>query len=98
MAQKNKMFDCRENDEADLLFCMIEATSVLSESFTQKVINIGLVIITNLPKNNEWVSDSILKLKEEMNWLCIFSDRFIGILISQLTLAYQKQLQLNQNL
>jgi hypothetical protein len=93
---KNKSFDCRGNDEADALLCMLESNSVLSESFQNKIRRIVLVILTNLKGNEDWVDKEILKLKQEMNWLLIFSDDFIFRLNSQLILSMQKQLKLNE--
>lgn len=93
---KNKMYNCEGNDEADSLLCMLESNSVLSESFTRKISNIVLTILTNLDNNEEWVNDSILKLKEEMGWLNIFSDEFKGKLIGQLLLTLHRQKELNK--
>lgn len=92
----NKSYNCGENKEADRLLCMLEANSVLSDSFNQKVTNIVLVIITNLDKNEDWVDTEIKKLKDEMNWLEIFSSKFIGTLIGQLVLSYHRQLTINK--
>lgn len=91
MENKNKSFDCKENEEADNLLCMLEANSVLSEDFTKKVRNIILVILTNLNNNEDWIEKEIIKLKEEMQWLTIFSEKFIGQLIGQLLLSFHRQ-------
>lgn len=92
----NKTFDCMGNDEADSLLCMLESNSVLSNSFTLKIQNIVLTILTNLDNHDGWVNESIIKLKEEMGWLNIFSDEFKGKLISQLLLTYHTQKRLNK--
>jgi hypothetical protein len=95
MSNKNKSFDCKGNEEADNLLYMIESNSVLSESFTQNVRNIVLVILSNLDKNEDWVEGEIIKLRDEMQWLTIFSERFIGQLIGQLLLSLNRQRALN---
>ena len=90
------MYNCGGNNEADLLLCMLESNSVLSESFTRKISNIVLTIVSNLGNNEEFVKNSINDLKAEMDWLLIFSDEFKRKLIGQLTLAYQRQKTLNK--
>lgn len=94
---KNKSFDCRGNEDADQLLYLTETVGILSEDFTQRIRRIVLVIITNLENNEEWVEEEILKLKEEMNWLSIFSETFKGMLIGQLLLAFQRQSTINKN-
>jgi hypothetical protein len=96
MKNKNKSFDCRGNEEADNLLCLLEANSVLSNEFTSKVRNIILVILTNLDKNEDWVEEQIKKLKEEMEWLTIFSDKFTERLISMLLMCFHTQMKLNK--
>lgn len=93
---KNKSFDCRGNEEIDQLLCLIEANSVLSQSFSQRIINICLVILTNLDSNVDWVESEIADLKVEMNWLSIFSERFISVITGQLLLGMSRQITLNK--
>lgn len=93
---KNTMFSCRGNEEADNLLCMLESNAVLSESFKLKIQNIILVILTNLEKNEDWVEEGIKKLKEEMDWLMIFSPEFKGMLTGQLLLTFHRQKALNK--
>ena len=93
---KNKTFDCRGNEEADNILCMLEANSVLSQEFTNKVQNIVLAILTNLKENEEWIEQHIIKLKEEMQWLTIFSEKFINQLTGQLLLTFHRQKTLNK--
>ena len=92
---KNRMYNCEGNEEADSLLCMLESNSVLSESFTRKISNIVLVIVSNLESNEEYITDSINDLRDEMDWLIIFSEEFKRKVIGQLTLAYRKQKTLN---
>ena len=93
---KNDTFSCQGNEEADQLLCMLEANSVLSEIFKTRIQGIILTILTNLERNEEWIENAILKLKEEMQWLTIFSDAFIYRLNGQLLLTYQRQKTLNK--
>lgn len=93
---KNTTFSCRGNEEADNLLCMLEANAVLSESFTRRIENIVLTILTNLEKNEDWAYEAIRKLKDEMSWIGIFSDEFKGRLIGQLLLTLQRQQTLNK--
>jgi hypothetical protein len=93
---KNKSFHCNENEQADQLLCMLENNAVLSESFTRKITNIVLVILTNLDGNQDWVESEITKLREELDWLMIFSEDFKGKLIGQLLLTLERQITLNK--
>jgi hypothetical protein len=93
---KNNIFDCKGNDNADQLLCMLESNSVLSENFSRKISNIVLTILSNLKTNEKWVEDSIKKLKEEMDWINIFSSEFKHNLINQLELTILKQKTLNK--
>lgn len=97
MENKNKVFTCQGNEEADNLLCMIENSYVLSEHFIEKVTRIVLVILSNLENNEEFVEQEIDKLKEEMQWLTIFSEKFIDRIIGQLLLSFEKQKTLNKN-
>ncbi len=93
---KNSTYNCGENDDADQLLCMLEANSVLSEKFCEKIQRIVLVIVSNLEGNEEWIESSINKLKEEMDWLNIFSKEFKGSLIGQLRLSLFRQETINK--
>lgn len=93
---KNKSFHCNGNEQADQLLCMLENNAVLSESFTRKITNIVLVILTNLDGNQDWVESEITKLREELDWLMIFSEDFKGKLIGQLLLTLERQITLNK--
>ena len=94
---RNKLYDCRGNQQADNLLYMLESTSVLSESFVRKISNIVLVILSNLDKNEEWVLENIEKLKSEMDWMTIFSEPFKSGLIVQLYLSYNRQKEIDRN-
>ena len=93
---KNKSFDCKGNDEADSLLCMLESNSVLSESFMQTIKGIILAILINLEGNEDWVEDRIKELKSELDWLIIFSPEFKSVLIGKLLLAFHRQKTLNR--
>lgn len=92
---RNKTFNCRGNNKADLILFMLESNSVLSNTFTYKIQSIVLVILTNLDTNKEWVRTEIDKLRSEMNWMLIFSTEFTEGLYDMLTLAMEKQIELN---
>jgi hypothetical protein len=92
---KNKSVWCGENEELDLLLTAIENTAVLSEKFSGKIIDIGLVIVTNLETNEDYVFNNIAKLHTEMKWMNIFSSEFIHMVNSQLLLAVQSQQKIN---
>ncbi len=94
---KNNRFDCKGNNDADRLLCMLERNSVLSEKFSDKIRHIILAILTSSEQNEKWIEDSINKLEEEMDWINIFSSGFKSSLIGQLRLTFSKQKTLNNN-
>lgn len=93
---KNKSFDCNGNVYADQILCMLEGNSVLSTSFTTKVTNIVLSIVSNLEGNHDHLENTIVKLKEEMEWIVLFNPSFTGRLIGMLFQAYHHQMALNK--
>lgn len=92
MKDKNTMFVCNGNKEADKLLCMLESNSVLSNKMTEKITNIVLVVLSNL----DWVESEIKKLREEMLWLDIFSESFIYKLHGQLIMTLELQIYLSK--
>lgn len=96
MKDKNTMFVCNGNEEADKLLCMLESNSVLSNKMTEKITNIVLVVLSNLGENLDWVESEIKKLREEMLWLDIFSESFIYKLHGQLIMTLELQIYLNK--
>lgn len=91
MKTRNKTLFCGDNQDADKLLCMLESNSVLSESFTSKIVGIIGMILTNLSGNEEEVEDMITRLESEMEWLDIFSEKFTKALIERLHMVYEKQ-------
>jgi len=95
MKEKNRTYGCNGNEIADNLLYSLENTNVLSDDFKNRILNIILVILTNLENNEEWVNSSILELKKDMLNVIIFSDEFIISLNSELLLCVMIQKTLN---
>jgi hypothetical protein len=93
---KNNSFFVGDNEEADRLLSMLESNSVLSESFKSKIINIVMVIITFSDDKEDWIKEEIRKLKEEMSWLTIFSEKFIHQINGELLLSLYRQVTINK--
>jgi hypothetical protein len=91
---KNRSVWCGENEEIDQLLYSIENTAVLSETCTREIIDICLVIVTNLKGNEEYVENKIKRLETEMGWLGIFSTEFRLMIISQLKSGVARQQQI----
>jgi len=74
---KNKSYITYGNEELDKLLSMMDATSVLSDTFKQKIVSLCGWILTNHENYIEDIKKEINSLKNEMKWLNIFSEFFI---------------------
>lgn len=96
MENQNNLFFVGDNEIADRLLFLLESNSVLSESFQTKITNIIFVIVTNLDGNEDWVMEKIIKLKEEMFYLSIFSEKFVYMINGELLLTLGRQKKIDK--
>lgn len=73
---KNKSYRTNGNEDIDKLLYMMDVTSVLSDTFKQKIVSLCGWILTNNENYIEDIKKEIESLKTEMKWLNIFSDHF----------------------
>ncbi len=74
---KNNSFKTDGNEDADIIFCMMENNTSISDQMKYRINNLALWIVTNHENHVDKIRQSIKDLKDEMEWMIIFSDKFI---------------------
>jgi hypothetical protein len=93
--QKNKFFDTGENKFADNALCMMEASTVLSETFRNQIKHTVYWIVANHEGHEESIRKRINDIRDEMEWLTIFNESFISKLCFRLEQTLGNQIYLD---
>lgn len=90
ISQKNKTAKTDGNQSIDDLLYMLESTSVLSETFKQRLISMCLWILLakNKSKNHAEIEKGIEEIEADLNRLSIFSESFIKYVVGKLKLGH----------
>ena len=96
--QMNKSYDVRGNQPLDQLFTMLENQSVLSVKVEDKIRSVGFHILSgNINQEGyNFISERIKDLIDELRWVNIFSQYFIGNLNYLMKRALEFEFERNE--